>query len=353
LWHGHRVFLLDGSSFSMPDTPALRRHFGQPSGQAEGCGFPVAHRMVRCDAFRGFLLETQALPLDSHDLAGVAALHAALAEGDLVVGERAFASYAYLALCQGRGVHGVFRAHHKQIVAFRPQRRLARKGETGRPHSRWLKRLGYHDQLVEYFKPKPSDRPAWMSAEAYARLPDSITVREIRYTIRERGRRTRVVTLVTTLLDAERYPAEDIARLYGLRWRVEELHKAVQTGCGIEQLQFKTEERLQPVIALLSVVGVFLLHLRDESRHPQRKQQPATSLVPRTWVVLLSTWRHHEPREDWSVEEFFYALARLGGHQNRKVDGLPGWLTIWRGRTKLQPMLAGAAAMEQARCAAN
>lgn len=140
---------------------------------------------------------------------------------------------------------------------------------------------------------------------------------------------------------------------YSCRWVVEELHKALKTGCTIEQLQFKTEERLQPVIALLSVVGVFLLQLRDHSRHPQRKRQPAVQLVPRRWVILLSTWRQSEPQEHWTVEEFFYALARLGGHQNRPVDGPPGWLTIWRGWTKLQTMLAGAAAAEQARCAEN
>jgi hypothetical protein len=92
LWHGHRVYLLDGSSFSMPDTPKLRAYFGQPAGQAAGCGFPVAHLMVRCDAFRGYLLETQACPLESHDLAGVPALHEALQAGDVLVGDRVFAS---------------------------------------------------------------------------------------------------------------------------------------------------------------------------------------------------------------------------------------------------------------------
>jgi hypothetical protein len=140
---------------------------------------------------------------------------------------------------------------------------------------------------------------------------------------------------------------------YACRWVVEELHKALKTGCAIAQLQFKREERLQPVIALLSVVGVFLLQLRDWSRRPEAKRRPATEVVPRPWVVVLSTWRQQAPQEGWTVHEFFQALARRGGHQNRKVDGLPGWLTIWRGWTKLQAMIAGAALAEQARCAAN
>ncbi len=150
LWHGHRVFLLDGSSFSMPDTPQLQAYFGQPAAQTQGCGFPVAHLLVRCDAFRGYLWEARALPLQSHDLAGVPALHAALEPGDVLVGDRAFASYAHLALCQQRGVQGVFHAHQKQIIDFRPRRRMARLGEKGKPHSRWVKRLGRHDQWVPF-----------------------------------------------------------------------------------------------------------------------------------------------------------------------------------------------------------
>ena len=68
------------------------------------------------------------------------------------------------------------------------------------------------DQVVEWFKPR--DRPAWMSATQYAALPDGIAVRELRYRINRAGFRARVVTLVTTLLDAESYPLEALAELY-------------------------------------------------------------------------------------------------------------------------------------------
>jgi hypothetical protein len=147
-----------------------------------------------------------------------------LAEGDVLVGDRAFCSFAHLALLAVRNVFGVFRVHQKQIVDFRPHRRAASKqsrkrGEKGLPTSRWLKRLGRHDQLVEYVK--PTKRPDWLTAETYAALPDCMTVRELRYTIVTRGCRTRVITIATTLLDPERYPAADIAALYGQRWHIE------------------------------------------------------------------------------------------------------------------------------------
>lgn len=140
---------------------------------------------------------------------------------------------------------------------------------------------------------------------------------------------------------------------YSCRWIVEEFHKAIKTGCDIEALGFHTEERLEPVIALLSVVGVFLLHLRDWSRREDAKQRPAREVVPYLWVQVLSRWRHQHVDPEWTVHDFFYALARLGGHQNRKGDGMPGWITIWRGWTKLQAMIAGAAAVEVERCEEN
>jgi hypothetical protein len=241
-WRGHRAFFLDGSSFSMPDTRALRAHFGQPAGQAAGCGFPVAHLMVLFDARRGYLLKALAQPLHTHDLSQAAALHAELRAGDVLVGDRAFASYAHLALCRGRGLHGVFRAHQRQIVSFLSGRAhlppgASAKGRAGLPRSRWLKRLGRRDQLVEYFKPK--ERPTWLTAEQYAALPDTLVVRELRYQVRRPGCRTRVVTLVTTLLDPEAYPAAELARWYGLRWGAEQTFKDVKEvwGAGHQQVR--------------------------------------------------------------------------------------------------------------------
>jgi hypothetical protein len=223
-WHGHRTFLVDGSSVSMPDTPALQKEFGQPGGQVPGCGFPVMHLLALFHASSGFLLKVVGAPLRTQDLPLVGQVHPNMESGDILVGDRAFCSFGHLALLTARGIFGLFRVHQKQIVDFRPQRRHASKrsrqrGERGLPTSRWLKRLGRHDQLVEYIKPK--NRPSWLGQNAFAALPDTIRVRELRFTIAEPGWRTRVITLATTLLDPERYPAADVAALYGERWQIE------------------------------------------------------------------------------------------------------------------------------------
>jgi len=130
---------------------------------------------------------------------------------------------------------------------------------------------------------------------------------------------------------------------YENRWVVEELHKAQKTGCGIENPQFEEVERLEPMIALLSVVAVGLLQLRDASRDEAQQGQPATAVVHKEYVEVLSGWRYRE-RRPLTVREFFLALARLGGHQNRNKDQPPGWLVLWRGWTKLHLLAEGARA---------
>lgn len=129
---------------------------------------------------------------------------------------------------------------------------------------------------------------------------------------------------------------------YKVRWIIEEYHKAQKTGCDIEGMQFRHKDRLQPAIALLSVVAVWLLQLRDASRKPETQKQPAVRWIPKALIELLSKWRHGEVRLEWTLEEFFLALARMGGHQNRKHDHRPGWLVLWRGWSYLQAMKEGA-----------
>lgn len=137
---------------------------------------------------------------------------------------------------------------------------------------------------------------------------------------------------------------------YKCRWIVEEYHKALKTGCQVEDMQFTTEGRLQPAIALISVLAVSLLQLRDASRRPDAETRLAVALFPALLVRVLSLWRYGNQRTDLTVRDFCYALARLGGHQNRKSDHRPGWLVLWRGWMKLQAMAEHAAALAKERC---
>jgi hypothetical protein len=128
---------------------------------------------------------------------------------------------------------------------------------------------------------------------------------------------------------------------YACRWMEEEYHKAQKTGCQVEDLQFHTEQALQPMIALLSVTAVMLLNLRQAARRPDATERPATEVVAPIYEEVMRGRRYKQPREPLSVYEFYLAVARLGGHMNRKADGFPGWLTTWRGWQKLEAMVAG------------
>jgi hypothetical protein len=254
-WHGHRTFHVDGSSFSMPDTPELQREFGQPGNQRPGCGFPVAHLLTLFHAGTGFLLKVLAAPLRTHDMSQVAHLHPELEEGDILIGDRGFCSYVHFALLLGRQLHGVFRAHQQLTIDFRPGRACNGPGSgrhrKGLPCSCWLRRLGVCDQLVEYFKPKI--RPQWMSPAEFAALPASLTLRELRYQVEQRGCRTREVTLVTTLLDSHQYPAQSLADLYGHRWQIETNLRHLKRTMKMDVLHCET------VAGVLKELTVFAL----------------------------------------------------------------------------------------------
>ena len=117
-WHGHRVWMMDGSSCSMPDTPELQRAFGQPSAQAPGCGFPVAHVMTLFHVGTGMLLRTAIAPMRTHDHAQATRMHEALAPGDVVLADRGFCSFSHMAMLWQSGMHAVFRVHQRQIVSM-------------------------------------------------------------------------------------------------------------------------------------------------------------------------------------------------------------------------------------------
>lgn len=281
LWRGHRTLLIDGSSFSMPDTATLQAEFGQPGNQAPGCGFPVAKILAMFDAATGLLLEVIAAPMRTHDIARCGAIHAGLKPGDVLVGDRGFCSFAHLAMLAKRGVFAVLRVHQRQIIDFTPGRPHCVSGKnaakTGMPRSRWLRSLGNLDQMVEYFK--PDERPEWMSEEDYAALPKTLIVRELRYEVGRPGFRTRTVTLVTTLLEEELYPLESLAELYGMRWQVELNLRHLKTTMKLEVLKCMTVEGVLKELTVYAIVYNLVHVVMIEASHRQGVEVDRISFV--------------------------------------------------------------------------
>lgn len=255
LWHGRRTFHVDGSTFSMPDTAELRKAFGTPAGQAEGCGFPVAHLLVLFGAATGVLLDAWASPLRTGDVSQSAEAHLHLDEGDVLVGDDSFGGYAHLAMLVKAGLHGLFPVHHRRIVDFRKDRPHTCEGKgavAGLPRSRWIKSLGKEDQLVEYFKPE--EGPDWMGRAEYDALPDSIVVREIRRTVTRPGLGKVTLTMATTLADPREYPAVDLLDLRLRRWDVETNIGHLKTTMKMDVLHCKTEAGVRKELAVFCLV---------------------------------------------------------------------------------------------------
>lgn len=283
-WCGHRVWLLDGSSCSMPDTPELQVAFGQPGAQRPGCGFPVAHLLTLFHAGTGMLQKILTAPLRTHDMANAWRMHPELAAGDVLVADRGFCSYAHLAQLLGSGLFGVFRLHQRILVSFckgrlhiPPRPGSFFKGARGLPRSRWVRWLGHLDQVVEYYK--PGKRPKWITAEAYAALPASILVRELRFSIRVPGFRTKEVTLVTTLLDPLRYPAEELAQLYFDRWQVEVNLRHLKQTLHLDVLRCKTVDGIHKELCMIALVYNLVRLVMCGAAHQQEVEPDRISFI--------------------------------------------------------------------------
>jgi len=136
-----------------------------------------------------------------------------------------------------------------------------------------------------------------------------------------------------------------VIEYYEKRPLVEEFHKALKTGCRLEQRQYRTAKRLEALTALLSVVAVRLLQLKSVARvDPDR---PAEHVVPKRWIHMLTCIRKSPRKSICTVRDFFRGMAGLGGFLGRKHDGEPGWITLWRGFEKLNLLLRGYDAMHE------
>ena len=226
LWFGRRVKVVDGSSASMPDTPANQQAYPQPANQKPGCGFPVLAFVAVFCLGTGAMLALAFGPWCAHDLRLFYFVRDIFVSGDIMLGDRAFCSYAELALLRRKGVDTVARLHQARGADFR-------RGRI----------LGHKDHCLTWTRPKKC--PKGLRRSDYRRLPEKMLVRELRYSVHVKGYRTKSVTLATTLLDAEKYSAEALAELYFARWDVELNFQHIKTTMKMDILRGRTPEMVR------------------------------------------------------------------------------------------------------------
>ena len=309
LWLGrHRVFHIDGSTFSMPDTPELCKAFGLPHGPKAGCGFPMAHLLVLFHAQSGLLLDAWTSPLRTGDVAQVAEAHAHLHPGDVLIGDECFSTYAHLAMLMRLGLHGVLPLQRRRVVDFAKGRPHTSAGGgrdriAGMARSRWIKSLGKEDQLVEYFK--PPEVPRWMSPEEHEALPDSIIVRELRRTACRPGLGRVTLTMVTTLVDPAAHPASELLELRLRRWDVETNLRHLKITMNMDVLRCKSERGVRKELAVFCLVYNLVRVVMLEAARRQ-----AVPVARVSFADALKWMRHARPGD--ALAELIVNPARPG-----------------------------------------
>lgn len=225
-WRGHRVVLLDGTCVSMPDESGLMETFGTcRSGKVRG-RYPLARLVTACGICSRTVLGYSMGRYDQGESALSWPVLKNLRKGALIVADRGFAGAALYARYLATDLQFVTRMHHRLKVSR--LKKLVRNGP---------------DDFITELTVWPSYR------REDPTLPETVRVRVIRRTVRIRGKK-RTLRLVTSLLDAERYPAEEIVALYGARWRIETLFDELKVTISADVLRSKTPEGVRRELAV-------------------------------------------------------------------------------------------------------
>jgi putative transposase len=295
LWHKRNVTLVDGFTASMPDTPANQKEYPQPKTQKPGLGFPLLRAVILLSLATASARGLAVGPYQGKESGETALLRSLLDQlqaGTIVVADRFYCSYFMLAMLQSHGVDVVMRLHQKRKCDFR-------RGQ----------RLGSKDHVVVWHKPA---RPKWMDAKTYESMPAELRVREVHKNVAKRGCRVKELTVITTLLDAELYPKENIEDLYHERWHVEIDIRSIKSTLQMEVLSCKSPEMILKEI-WVHLLGYNLIRKVAAQAALLRGICPREISFAASQQVVLGSWsKLTEATESERVQLGFELLRVLG-----------------------------------------
>jgi len=231
LLDGRPIKITDGTTVSMPDTPDNQKVYPQQPGQKPGVGFPILRLVGLISLSCGAVLEV-AMARYSGKRTGETSLlrqlFGHLQTGDILLADAMFSNYWTIALSLDRRVDIVSHHDGRRSLDFR-------KG----------KRLGRHDHVVTWQTPQ---RPWWMKKRLYRRLPETLSIRELKVTIRQRGFRSQHLLLTTTFLDARLYDSEELAMFYRCRWHAELDLRSIKQVMQMDVLRCKSPSMVRKEI---------------------------------------------------------------------------------------------------------
>jgi hypothetical protein len=214
---GRNVKVVDGTSVQLPDTDANQAEYPQPPGQKRGCGQPHLKICALMGLETGAIVDCEVDAYRVHERTMFRRLWRSLNEGDIVLGDKGFGSYAEVALLLKRGVDFVFRQ---------------RQGSLG---TKDIRKIGKDEWVVTWKRPQILGN--WVSR---SELPDQIEVRAIRFKVEIKGIRSKEIILFTSLVDRKKYPREKLMELYYRRWEMELRIRDIKSTMGLSLLRSKT-----------------------------------------------------------------------------------------------------------------
>jgi hypothetical protein len=232
LWKGRHVYLFDGTTVTMPDTPENQEAYPQVYNQQPGVGFPIARVGALISLAWGAVVDLGVCRYAGKGQGEVSLLRRlwdTLRPGDVLLTDALMANWANIVMLKGRGVELVGRLNKAHRTAD------FRRG----------KRLGPEDHIVRWLKPtsiRSLDRPS------YQALPEAITARETRVRGTQPGFRTKAVVVVTTLLDPRQATKDELAALYRARWHNELDLRSIKSTMQMRELRCKTPELVRKEI---------------------------------------------------------------------------------------------------------
>ena len=226
LWKGRHVYMFDGTTVSMPDTPRNQAAYPQVYNQEPGLGFPIARICTIISLSCGAVLEvgiSRYAGKGQGELTLLRKLWDVLSPGDVLLTDALMSTWYEMLTLKQRGVDSVSRLNKAH------RRADFRRGQ----------RLGKDDHVVRWPKPSPIRSIDWAT---YKSLPDYLEIRETRVRVEQPGFRTKQIIVVTTLLDPEATTAEELASLYRSRWSQELDLRDIKITLQMDVLRCKTPE---------------------------------------------------------------------------------------------------------------
>jgi len=275
LFGGLNAKLVDGFTFTMPDTLANQEAFPQSRTQKPGIGFPIARAVAVVSLATAAIHGVAIGPYAGKQTGETALLRSLLAhfgEGDVAVFDRCLGSYMMIAALLERGAHVCTRLHQGREKAAEVDADAQA-----------------YDRPVIWKRPA---RPDWMSPSDYEKIPEQLHLRELQFNVLVPGRRTQTITVVTTLTDPTAYPAEDIAALYGYRWNVELDIRHIKQTLGLDHVRCMSPQmvRRELAVTLLAYNLIRKVIATAAAVHGKRPRQLGFTLacqeVLSSWMVI-------------------------------------------------------------------